>query len=391
MATPSRRRRRLAAPALALAAALAAAGCASAAAGTADTSASAPARDAAAITSAQAAQAFGNYVAVTGRAVTTHSGALALSVVTGVQQSVLSAELKRHGTSVSSAVAANSAGGAYKSTLTLQLTPLGPYTYGTPAFYLPEPAGYPRFFVANVTRTLQGINLPDGMGINTWLGGASVPLDGRVLMVFEQSSAASPWLLASTSQLPAGTTVPPLATDKNGDVPQVPLTSAGLLAQPDATGPLQAAVVDDGPASAASKAVAAGPLTTAMYQAARDRTGTGLQAPAGDVYQWAMQGTPYPAFALRTAAGGALVLYSMYLSSTVATPSYINKGDPIVPGPPIEVPDYLSLILPAKQPTPRVDLEAQNLLSFAAVDPPPGTAKIQVIAIGGGLNYATAS
>ena len=42
--------------------------------------------------------------------------------------------------------------------------------------------------------------------------------------------------------------------------------------------------------------------------------------PAGDVYQWSMEGTPYPAFALRTAAGGALVLYAMYLNSTVAVP-----------------------------------------------------------------------
>ena len=47
----------------------------------------------------------------------------------------------------------------------------------------------------------------------------------------------------------------------------MPLTSTDLLAQPYATGPLQAAVVDDGPASAAAKAVAAGPLTTGLYQA----------------------------------------------------------------------------------------------------------------------------
>ena len=62
----------------------------------------------------------------------------------------------------------------------------------------------------------------------------------------------------ASSQFPAGMTLPRLATDKNGYIPQVPLTSTDLLAQPYATGPLQAAVVDDGPASAAAKAVAAG-------------------------------------------------------------------------------------------------------------------------------------
>jgi hypothetical protein len=40
---------------------------------------------------------------------------------------------------------------------------------------------------------------------------------------------------------------------------------------------------------------------------------------------------------------------------------------------------------------PRKHLEAQQLLSFAAVDPPGSPAKIQVIAIGGGPDYAYAS
>ena len=81
----------------------------------------------------------------------------------------------------------------------------------------------------------------------------------------------------------------------------------------------------------------------------------------------------------------------MYLNSTVAVPSYLNKGDPINPGPPIEIPLDLSPLLPARQPTPRVALEQQDLLSFAAIDPSAGTAKIQVIAVGGGPNYAAAS
>jgi hypothetical protein len=42
-----------------------------------------------------------------------------------------------------------------------------------------------------------------------------------------------------------------------------------------------------------------------------------------------------------------------------------------------------------------VQVEGQQLLSFAAVDPPAGNAsaaaKIQVIAVGGGLIYANAS
>ncbi len=48
-------------------------------------------------------------------------------------------------------------------------------------------------------------------------------------------------------------------------------------------------------------------------------------------------------------------------------------------------------LLPSGQPSPRVRLEAQSLFSFAAIDPPATSSKITVLAIGGGLNYATAS
>jgi hypothetical protein len=382
VASPLRRRRLLTGAAFALAAALAAAGCASATAGTGSTSANAPASEPAAVTTAQAEQAFNSYVATTAKAIRTDDRTLALSVVTGVQQSLVSASLKGI-VSVCSTSSSAGEGCFYGHPKQHQ------YTYGTPTFYLPESAGYPRFFVADATRSVKGINPADGVA--TWVGGVTMPVDGPALMVFEQSTAAGPWQLASISQFPAGMALPRLATNSNGYIPQVPLTSTDLLAQPYATGPLQAAVVDDGPASAAARVVAAGPLTTAMYQAARDRSGTGLQTPRGDIYQWDMEGTAYPAFALRTANGGALVLYAMYLNSTVAVPSYIDKADPIDPGPPIQVPLGLSLLLPSGQATPRVELEAQDLLSFAAVDPPAAAAKIQVIAIGGGLNYAAAS
>jgi hypothetical protein len=104
-----------------------------------------------------------------------------------------------------------------------------------------------------------------------------------------------------------------------------------------------------------------------------------------------MEGTPYPMFALRTADGGALVLYAMYLNSTVAVPGYINDASPIQPGTPIKVPQDLLPLLPSGQPSPRVRLAAQTLFSFAAIDPPATSSKITVLAIGGGLNYATAS
>jgi hypothetical protein len=386
--------------ALVLATALAVAGCASASTDTTATSANAG--GVSALTQAAARQVFDAYVATSNQAARTDDGKLALSVVTGVQQSLVSATLKSlsyvvPGTSASASASTSTSastgqGVSGSGSFSFSFQPsLSQYSYSTPTFYLPEPSGYPRFFVADATRTLVAKGVGPGAGATTSVGGAQVPVDGRALMVFEQSTGAGPWQLASVAQFPSGSTLPTLATDKDGYIPQVPLTTTDLLAQPYATGPLQAAVVDDGTASAAAKAVAAGPLTTGLYQAARDRSDIGLEVPTGDTYQWSLEGTPYPAFALRTADGGALVLYAMYLNSTVAVPGYFDDASPIQPGAPIKIPLDLLTVLPPGQPSPRIRLEAQSLFSFAAIDPPATSSKITVLAIGGGLNYATAS
>lgn len=346
--------------ALALTAALAAAGCTSTPAAGGGAQAGSTTTD---VTAAQASQVFAAYVAVTDRAASTGDAPLALSRVTGVQKLVIATQLK----------AAAFGTGA-----------LARYRYGTPAFVLPRQDGYPRWFVASVTRSLVGRHGSPG-----GTAGLSLAATGQVLMVFQQGSATAPWLLSSTSQLPAGMSMPKLATDSAGYVATVPLSSGAQLARPDATGALQAAVVDDGPASPAAKVVAAGNLTTGLYTAAR----AAQTAPPGDIYQWELEGTHYASFALRTADGGALVFYAMYLNSTVQVPAVLNKGV-VKAGPPITVPGYLHFLLAPRPTPPRVQVEAQQLLSFAAVDPPgggPAAAKIQVIGIGGGLIYASAS
>jgi hypothetical protein len=366
-------------PALALAAAAAVAGCTSSPTATPlpginEVGPTSAPTSTAALTTAQAVGIFDSYVATTARAARAGSPALALSVLTGVQQSTFTAALKSGSTFANGSPDPN-AKGTY-----------GQYRYGPPAVYLPEPAGYPRFFVADVTRTFTGTK--PGEGMEGWVAGAEVPVDGPALMVFQQASATAPWLLSSVSQLAAGTALPTLAVDKNGYVPQVPLTATNLLAEPEVAGALQAAVVDGGQASTAVKSVAAGPLTTGMYQGAADHAG-GLTPPSGDAYQWNLMGTAYSTFALRTSSGGALVLYAMYLNSQVAVPNVISDGSPVVPGPPIAVPADFTALLPAGKAAPRETLLTQQLLSFAAVDPPAGPDKVSVIAIGGGPNYAT--
>ncbi len=265
---------------------------------------------------------------------------------------------------------------------------------GEPVFYLPASAGYPQWFVAEANVSYNVPALPAGIKWTGAPGGIQWQNDdGHAVFLFTKASAAGPWQLSSFSKLAPGTSLPALATDGSGHVPTVSLSDTALLAQPDFTGPLQAAVVDGGPDSAAAKVVASGQLTTGIYD--NERAGLlGLTAPRGDVLQWNLEGSSYQQFALRTADGGALVFYAMYLNTAVQTPGSLNQSLPLNPGPKITVSQVLAPLLPAGQPAPRIKLEGQQLLSFAAVDPPGGAstaAKIQVIAIGGDWSYATAS
>jgi hypothetical protein len=372
-------------PALALAAALAtvlpAAACASAPASSgASSTADVRPAPSPAITAAQARQVFDHYVAVSG-AETSKTGdpALALSLETGPRRAFDSA----------SDSAALRDLNMSASAMSQALKQLVPPAYTAPTYYLPERSGYPHFFVVNVTRKLTS-DYSAGAASPGPVDGAEIYPFGPELMLFEQASADAPWLLASTANLAVGETLPKLATDSAGYIPTVPLSDAALLAQPADAGPLQAAVVDDGSASAATRAVGDGPLTTGLYKGAVNHADE-LKAPRGDVYQWELEGTSYPEFALRTADGGALVFYTMTLNTEVAVPDYVNKANPIHSGRPIQVPQDVQELLPKGQPVPLVQLQSEQTLSFAAVDPVGGNAKVQVIAMGGGLTAASAS
>ena len=361
-------KRSAAGAALAIVAALAVQGCTSApASGGTGGGQAAPA-----VTAAEASKAWESYRAAMAKAAYADDEASYLARLTGAAYVTYSAALK--------------VAGAYH----LRLLAGENHRYGTPTFYLPEPSGYPQWFVADVNSTQAGPPQPaltpaEGAPV-PW----AVPGHGRLLYLFEKASAAAPWQLASESVLAPGVAPPALAKDGSGHVPAAQVPDTALLAPTDVTGPLQAAVVDDGPASPAAKVVASGPLTTGLYATMRS-TLLGLSVPAGDVSRWELEGSNYRQFALRTADGGALVLYAMYLNTVVEVPAVLNKAQPVNPGPPIAVPGYVMPLLPPGTSAPRKTLASQQLLSFAAVDPPAGNGKIQVIAIGGGLSYASAS
>jgi hypothetical protein len=353
--------RLLSSAALAVTAALAVSACTSAPASTPGPDLDSPAATRA-LTVADARQVFASYVSASARATAQGSQAAALALTEGVQWHQVKADFLRAGHN---------------------LAKLPRYRYGSPVFYLPDQSGYPQWFVADAPRST--VNAAADAGT---LAGLSLPASGHVLMLFEKATAASPWLLASSAQLAPGESVPKLAA-ANGYVADASTTDTSLLARPDVAGALQAAVVDDGPASAASRVVANGPLTTGLHAA--QAALAPAQTPRGDDHFWALDGSNLTKFALRTADGGELVFYTMYLDTTTEVPAEYSDSSPVLPGPKITVPAEFAPFLTPGTPAPRVQLITQLTLAFAAVDPPPGPAKIQVIAIGGGPNYASAS
>ena len=181
--------------------------------------------------------------------------------------------------------------------------PVTRYQYGKPVFYVPALTSYPEWFMVAAPR-------------KTDTGGRLSPAVNTI-MVFEKYTPARAWALAYTTVL--NRALPVIARNSDGYAIAVSYSEPNLLLPPDVVGATQAAVVDEGPSSPAAAVVGSGPYTTGLYAAqaalARSDASRKLQ------YQWLLQGTPYAQFQLRTAGGGALVLYGMDLDTATQHPA----------------------------------------------------------------------
>jgi hypothetical protein len=250
------------------------------------------------------------------------------------------------------------------TTLASAGTPVPRYHYGQPVFYVPALSDYPYWFMVAVSRAAS-------------TGGAPV----NVLMVFDRPAADMPWTLNGTADLDQP--LPAIALDHGGYAIDVATTDPDLLLRPDVVGATQAAVADDGPGSAAATVVGSGPQTTGIYTAQSARANAA--AAQGLNYQWLLEGAPFPQFELRTASGGALVLYGMYLNTTIEHPR-------LAAGSPIPVPAGFTPLLAAPTEVGYHAVYANSTYEFATIDPPATThgAKIDVIATAGSPSYGHA-
>src|ERR1700759_836409 len=111
---------------------------------------------------------------------------------------------------------------------------------------------------------------------------------GTALMVFDRLDASANWVLENSVML--GKDAPALhVAIKDGYATALRTTETGLRFRPDEVGAMQASVVDEGPHSPAASVVAAGPLTTGIYQASQAMA---VRARAqGNYSSWELGGT----------------------------------------------------------------------------------------------------
>lgn len=245
--------------------------------------------------------------------------------------------------------------------------PVPRYRYGQPVFYVPGLAGYPEWFMVAVPRQTD-TDGHLGPAVNT-------------LLLFDRSEQAVPWTLNGIAVLDQP--LPAIARDQAGYAIAVINDDASLLLRPDVAGATQAAVVDEGPDSAAAAVIASGPQTTGLYarQAALGRA----DAAVGAHYEWLAGDAGVPQFELRTTDGGALTMYGMDLDTTAQHPG-------LAAGSPIPLPAGLSPLFTKRGEIGYHAVYADWTYQFAAVDPPATThnAKVDVIGSTGDPSYGHA-
>lgn len=292
------------------------------------------------LTLAQAQAAYTAYVAASTAAAKLGNAAKGLGVVADAQWSVVHAQYRA---------------------LTTTGTPVPRYSYGTPTFYVPALSSYPQWFVVAVPVTPAA-------------GAAAV----NTVMAFDKPAPDAPWTLNGSAVLDRP--LPAIARDSDGYAVNVSTKDTSLLLPPNVVGATQAAVVDEGPTAPAAAVIANGPQTTGMYtaQAAQGNSYTAQ----GLSYQWLLEGAAVPQFDLRTTDGGALVIYTMYLNTTIE-----HQGN--VFGARIPIPaDFVPIATPSTAAGAH-GVAANWTYEFATIDPPATAhgAKAEIIAASGAPTF----
>lgn len=223
-------------------------------------------------------------------------------------------------------------------------------SYDRAAYWLPGKTAGPPWFVAS---------------------GARSGSTDRDLVLFARPAAGKPFTAAYALRLEAGTPLPRVGL---GRVTAVPVTDDRLAAKPDALATMHANIEQYGPMTPDARAFEPSVWTTTVHTTVDD---DGRKAhKAGYIYYRSYHDSGHPAYALRTASGGALVFYAVMDELSV------SKIKPSARGPSLKLTKSLAGVVGARRV--RNQFQAVSVRQYVAYDPPRGRGKVRVLASDGG-------
>jgi hypothetical protein len=235
--------------------------------------------------------------------------------------------------------------------------PVPRYDYSGQKFYVPRLTKYPKWFVVTADRARKDVP------------GAVKTGKQDMLLAFVRKSAESRWRLSLATapdkparETPAAKKATQIVVDKDGYATPLATFDIGLTIQPRIVPAMQATLAEEGPESLAAKVLGTGPYTSGYY--ARDQLNERRDNERGLAYDSVYAATGFPIYPLRTANGGALVLYALS-KDTVTFVKDKQRGRLSVPRDAAHLLDTIVL---------KDELRVMETLQFAATVPakPPG-------------------
>lgn len=220
------------------------------------------------------------------------------------------------------------------------------FTHEKPTYWIPRTIGWPKWFAVHNTPSYANAR--------------------PMLLVFGKDGPDAPWRATWGPTLRAGASFPEPYRDEDGYVEQLPLDAPGLAALPRDTAAALTGFLTDGRSSA--ELFAPGPHTSEARKLREEPVQNGyvrqfVDSPAAQ----------YAPLAIRTADGGALVLFAVTHSMklTVQPPNTLGEVEPAQ-----------QAFLAAK---PKRSVTEHKLAAYAAVVPRTGAGKVQVVATMSGV------
>ncbi|MFS1297779.1 hypothetical protein [Streptosporangium longisporum] len=169
------------------------------------------------------------------------------------------------------------------------------HTWGTPSLLVPREQSGPAWFAATVERT-------DASG------------GTRTAVLTLVRHDRENWQLSSTSLLEVGAPPPQVAKDAEGYATALDPQDTTVVISPRLMAPLHATSAEEGERGFTAGLIEKGPHTTGFADEIARRTR--IEKTACLSYDSIFAASNYPVHALRTADGGALVLYSLIRTTT---------------------------------------------------------------------------